>query len=248
MFELEPTIIVTGLAVFFVAGLLQGMTGFGLAMVVAPILSLLISPKIVVPILILNGFLLNIMILWSAWRYIRINYIWPLMIAGCIAAPVGAYILVVLDANILRLLIGFAAIIFATAFLLGYSKPIKHPKVAMIPIGFFSGILGSSISIAGPPIILFLANQGIEKQLFRANIVAYFMVIGAAAVPALIAGGLITFKTPLYAAVFAPGLIIGAVIGIKLAAKINQQLFNQVALILVGAAGVLSILAGLSII
>jgi uncharacterized membrane protein YfcA len=248
MFELELTTIIVGLLVFFLAGLLQGMTGFGLAMVVVPILSLLISPKVVVPILILNGFVLNIMVLWSAWQWVRLKYIWPLMLAGAVGAPLGAYILIALDANVLRLLIGAAAILFAFAFMRGYTRPIKHPKLGMIPVGLFSGMLGSSITIAGPPIILFLTNQGIEKQVFRANIVAYFMVIGLAAVPFLIAGEIITIKTPLYAAIFAPGLVLGAIAGIRAAARVNQRMFNRIALWLVTVAGILSMLAGLNVI
>jgi uncharacterized membrane protein YfcA len=248
MFELELTTIIVGLAIFFVAGLLQGMTGFGLAMVVVPILSLFISPKVVVPILILNGFVLNIMVLWNAWRWVKLKYIWPLMVAGAAGAPLGAYILIALDANVLRLLIGIAAILFAFAFMRGYSRPMKHPKLGMVPVGLFSGMLGSSITIAGPPIILFLTNQGIEKQVFRANIVAYFMVIGLAAVPFLIVGDIITAQTPLYAAVFLPGLTLGAIAGIRMASRVNQRVFNRIALGLVSVAGALSILAGLNMI
>ena len=248
MFELELITITVGLIVFFAAGLLQGMTGFGLAMVVVPILSLFISPKVVVPILILNGFVLNIMVLWTAWRWVRLKYIWPLMAAGAAGAPLGAYILIALEPNVLRLLIGSAAILFAFTFMLGYTRPIKHPKLGMVPVGLFSGMLGSSISIAGPPIILFLTNQGIEKQVSRANIVAYFMVIGLAAVPFLIVGEIITAQTPLYAAIFLPGLILGAAAGIRTAGRVNQRMFNRIALGLVTIAGTLSILAGLNVI
>jgi len=241
------TIIITGLLAIFLGGITQGLTGFGFALVSVPIMVILLSPKIVVPIVLMQSILINLIILLEARKWVNLKRIWPLMIAGIVGIPLGTYLLIVLDVGILRVFIGAVLIPFAIASFMGFKKQIKNEKLAFAPVGFISGLLGASTTLAGPPVILFFVNQGVEKQTFRANLVAYFMVLSLATISAFTLGGVITTEVIKYAIWFLPATIFGAIIGIKLAYKVDEKLFRNIALIIVTIAGLLSIASGLGI-
>lgn len=239
--------IIVGLAALLLAGLVQGLTGFGLALVSVSILINFLSPKLVVPTVVILSIFTNIIILFEARKWVDLRRIWPLMMAGIVGMPLGTYLLVVLDASILKVFIGAVIALFAIAFLMGFKKQIRNEKLAFAPVGFISGLLQGSTSLSGPPVILFFVNQGVEKQVFRANLVAYFTVLSLATIPVFVLGGIITKEVINHVLWFLPAMIIGVIAGIKLAHKVDEKLFRNLALIIVTIAGLLSIASGLGI-
>ena len=83
-----------------------------------------------------------------------------------------------LDGPYLKLTIGVILVVMSVAMLSGWSRPVKSPLLPLFPIGFLSGILQTTSAMSGPPIILFLTNQGMDKDRFRANILVYFALLG----------------------------------------------------------------------
>ncbi|HDN81196.1 MAG TPA: sulfite exporter TauE/SafE family protein, partial [Methanomicrobia archaeon] len=130
----------------------------------------------------------------------------------------------------------------------GLRKKIKNEKLAFAPIGFVGGLLGGSTSMSGPPVIIFFTNQGLKKQVFRANLVAYFMAMSLVAISSFIVGGLITTEVIRYTILFLPAMIFGVAIGIKLVHRVEEKLFQNIVLIVVIIAGALSVISGLSIV
>jgi uncharacterized membrane protein YfcA len=124
---------------------------------------------------------------------------------------------------------------------------IKNEKVAFAPVGLVSGLLQGSTSLSGPPVILFLVNQRVAKQVFRANLVAYFTVMSLATVPAYAVGGLVTAEVLRYILWFLLPMIIGVAVGIRLAHRVQERFFRNIALVIVTIAGLLSILSGVGI-
>ena len=240
-------IIIAGTLALFLAGLTQGLTGFGLALVAVSILVNFLSPKVVIPMIVILSIVTNSVILFESRKWVDLKRIWPLMVTGIAGMPLGTYLLVVLDVGTLRVFIGIVMALFAIAFLMGFSMQIKNEKVAFAPVGLVSGLLQGSTSLSGPPVILFFVNQGVAKQVFRANLVAYFTVLSLATVPAYAIGGLITGEVLKYVLWFLLPMIIGVAVGIKLAHKIEERLFRNIALVIVTIAGLLSIASGLGI-
>ena len=142
---------ILGIFVFFAAGLTQGLTGFGFALVAVPILGLVASPQLVVPAVIIGGTASNFILLLHVRRWVRLGQIWPLMLAGSVAAPFGAHLLDILSADVLRIIIGVAVLTFTVTSIQGFRKRIRNEKLAMVPLGLASGLLGGSIATAGRP-------------------------------------------------------------------------------------------------
>ncbi len=241
------TVVLIGGIIIFLAGLTQGVTGFGFALVSAPVLVIFFSPKVVVPVVVTYGVLISLVILIECRRWLDLSRIWPLMISGLAGIPVGVYLLAVLEAGTLKVLIGSVITLFAVAILTGFQKPIENERLAFGPVGFISGVLGGSTSMGGPPAVLFFANQGVEKQTFRANLVAYFLVLSIGAIIAFIYNGLMTSKVVHYTIIFLPAMILGGLSGIRVANKVEEELFRRIVLFVVIIAGLISIASGLGL-
>lgn len=241
------TVIITGLLTIFLAGTIQGMTAFGFVLISVPILVIFLSPKIVVPIIVMHRLLISLVILFETRKWVDLKRIWPLLITSLAGLPLGTYLLIVLDASILKVLIGVLIIPFAIAFLIGFKRQVKNEKLAFAPIGFFSGVLIGSTALSAPPVALFFANQGMEKQTFRANLMAHAVVLTLAAIPAFILGGILTTEVIKYTIWFLPALVLGAITGIKLSRRVDEKLFRNIILTLIIVAGLFSIASGLGI-
>jgi len=244
----QTLIIIIGCCAIFVAGFVSGLTGSGYALISVPVLILMISPKIVVPVILILSVFLNIYVLIEARRWIDIKRIYPLMIAGVAGMPFGTHLLKVLNVEVLKVFIGLVIVLFALAFFRGFRKEIKNEKIAFAPVGFASGLLNGATAMSGPPVILFFTNQGVPRQVFRANAVAYFLVLNLITLPYLALNGLITKVVINYSLYFLPFMTISAFIGIRLSHRIKEDNFRKIVLLLVTFAGIASVLSGLGII
>jgi len=169
----------------------------------------------------------------------------PLIIAGIVGLPLGTYLLVVMKGSMLKVAIGITVTLFAAISFAGFKKEIKNEKIASVFVGFISGLLKGSTSMSGPPVVLFLTNQDCKKQVFQANIIGYFTVLGLATIPFFILGNLMTKQVVRYSALFIPITILATISGMKLNKNIEEKLFRNITLILSMITGLLSVITSL---
>lgn len=243
---MEFNILLFGLVVFLLSGMLQGLSGFGFSILAVPLITLIIPPKTAVPILLLYSIIINLVVLYSTRKSIDLKKIWILLLSGIAGLPFGAYLLIVLDAGILKIFIGGMIIVFGLLLLMGYHREFKHEKIAMIPIGLVSGLLSGSISISGPPIIIFLANKQLGKHSFRGNLAIYFFLLNIFAIPVFYFNHLFTSDVINLSLKFLPGLIVGVILGNLLSHKVQEKYFRNFTLILLLLMGILSVGSGLN--
>jgi uncharacterized membrane protein YfcA len=230
------------------ASLVAGLTGFGFAIIAVPILMILMPPKVVVPLVQLLSTMLQIVVLVEARRWVDLGRMWPLLLAGIAGVPLGTYLLLILDPQVLRILVGAVVVLSALAMLAGWRWSVRKEKLASVPVGLAGGALGGSTGIPGPPVILFFANQEMGKQTFRANLVLYFTCVGLVAVLSLIAGGLITEEVLVGWAGLLPAVALGTWLGVWLARRTDQSLFRQITLGVLILTGVAAMASGLNLI
>lgn len=237
--------LVAGTLIFLVSALLQGLSGFGFSILAVPLITLFVPPQTAVPVLLLYSIIINLVVLHSARKSIDLKKIWLLLLAGIAGLPLGAKLLVSLEAAVIKVFIGIMILIFGTLMMLGYRKKLKHERIAMLPIGLISGILSGSISIGGPPVIIFLSNKQVGKQFFRGNLALYFFLLNIFTIPVFLCNGLFTRDVISYSITFLPGLVAGVVSGSLLSQKVQEQHFRKFTLVLLLVMGVLAIISGL---
>ena len=244
--EFQTLLLLGGMVTFF-AATVAGMTGFGYGLVSVPLLMVVLPPRVVVPAVTTHILLLSLLILLEVIKKVDVRRIWPLMLTGLFGLPLGIYALLALSEGSLRTITGVVIVLFALALLLGLNLEIKNEKLALAPVGIASGLLASGIAMAGPPVILFFSNQGMLKQVFRANLAAYFVFLNTLTIPAHAASGLITGEVVRFALLFLPTLVAGMVLGSFLSRRVPEAHFRRVVLVVVLCSGLLSITSGLGL-
>lgn len=245
---LDPGPLVFALVVIFIAGMTQSLTGFGFGLVAIPLLTIFISPKLAPPIVLVDGAVLNFYILSNAYVAVQPKRIALLAFAGVLGVPIGTYILAHFEVASLRIYIGIATCVAAAFFLSGFRREVKNEQLVSAPIGFVSGVMSGSINMAGPPVILFFANQNLPRMVFRANIIAYFFTLQLVAVPLLIYHRILTMEAFVSSVVLLPSLIGGGFVGAKFSTRVDDGVVRTLTLLIVSFAGVVSILNGLDVI
>lgn len=226
-----------GLGAFCLAGLIQGCTGFGSALVAAPCLLMYFEPTFVVPIITLMSLTNTSLVAFHARRHILPGLVGPLALGGVVGSPIGISLLGVLNPIWLKIGVAVFVVAFALVLLSGWSKPIRNPKCSLLPIGLVSGILGGTTGISGPPVILFLASQGTPKEVFRGNIACYFTVVSCMAIGVLTYKGLVNPAVLMKAGVFLPAMLAGTYFGVKLSRHVSEDHFRKGVVIGVGVMG-----------
>jgi len=229
----------------YVGGCVKGLTGFGFSLVAVGTLVLVAPPSSVVPVVLLMNSLINLVLISSVRKEVDMGRILPLALAGVAGLPLGTYILVVMNADVLRIVIGVVILLFAAALLLGFRREIKRERLGSGVVGAASGILNGSVGMGGPPIVLFLSHLGLGKRSFRANLVGYFLCINLAAIPFYYAGGLLTEEVFKMFALFIPALALGGLTGARLVSRVSERNFRYITLAIVMVAAMLAILTGL---
>jgi uncharacterized protein len=244
---MQTAFIIYGIFVCFFSGFITGITAFGFALVAIPLLMVFFDPKMAVPIVTINSTLTGMYLFFELRKVMQVKKIILLIIGGIIGLPFGVYILIVLDKDILKISVGALITVFAVFLAVGIKREIKSEKYTSVLVGMVSGLLKGSTSLSGPPVVLFFINQDQEKEVFRANLTGYFMIMGTLAVIALAIGNLVSLNVLEYSAWFIVPTIFGTWVGSKICPRVNPGLFRTLSLAVVIMAGILSILSGLKV-
>ncbi len=210
----------------FLGGLVQGCGGFGMALIAAPALMFVLEPAEVVPTVILLSLPNTLLVAYDGRKHIQPPLLAPLVIGGMVGMPFGVWALRVINADLMKVLIGSFVVLFAMTLLAGWRRPLTNMRRALFPVGVCSGFLGGSTSMGGPPVILFLANQETPKNVFRSNIVAHFCFINVVGLSMLWLNGLVTWPLVGQAAIFLPAMLVGTYCGARLSRIMPEQQFR----------------------
>ena len=208
-------------------------------MVAVPPMMMVMEPRAVVPILVIMSILNTSWVAVQSRRHIVPGLVAPLVAGATLGVPLGIYLLTLTASGdaLFKALVGVVMILLAAVMFLGWRRPLKNRHAALYPVGFVSGVMNGSISILGPPVILFLANQDTPKDIFRANIVTYFTLTNVVSLFFFGSFDLLTRDVLLYSAGFAPFLIIATFLGVRISGRISPEAFRRLTLICVTVGG-----------
>ncbi len=227
--------------IIFTSGLVQGMTSFGFSILAVPLLGFFLPMKTLVPLLILYSLVINVLILWRIGLPENIKEIGLLVIAGIVATPLGTYLLLVIPELALKRFTSLFILVSALLMLLGTRFTVKNKRLAYGAVGLFSGMLNGSISLSGPPVILFLNNLDVPKVTFRRQLTTFFLILNVVTIPMQIAGGLIDSELLLFSIKLLPALVLGVSAGLIIGHKIPSEQFKRFTLALVLVMGIISL-------
>ncbi|HEY8808020.1 MAG TPA: sulfite exporter TauE/SafE family protein [Candidatus Limnocylindria bacterium] len=224
-------ILVVGLAI---AGFAKGTTGMGLPLLATPILAGVFGPKAAVVIVTIPIFVANTLLVVQGWRRIEVlrGLAW-ILVASAIGTALGVNLLALLDQRTFAILISLMVVVFLSRGerLLG-DPGARRARVAGPAVGFFSGVLQGTTSIASPLIGSYLHARKLDP---RDYVLAVASVFQLNAVVQLIGYALLGLYTPDIVAIGLIGLVptlLALMAGIYFRSRLDQKRFRQLIVVL----------------
>jgi len=220
------------MAVAGLAGVIRGLTGFGGAMVLTPPLALLLGPQLAIPIVLLLEAFAGAPMMRDAARRASWRTLAPITLAAFVTIPLGGYVLVHADQQLLRRAIAAIVVVFALLLLRGYRYDGARGLPGSVSAGAVGGTLLGAAGIGGPPVILYLLSGPDPIQVTRANLTLYVAFSSVAGLAMLATRGILNTTTLASTLVLAPLYFVGVLLGARLFARFSDKRFRQFTLVL----------------
>lgn len=221
------TYFLTGL-IFLGAGFVQGLTGFGSALVAIPLLSLIMDIKAAVPLCMLSGLIITGYLAVQLRQHLDKQKILPLIIGSIPGIFVGVTLLKEVDSNVIRSCIGFLLISYSLYNLLAHPRPLNPPKTWGYVAGFLTGAIGAAFSAGGPPTIVYTTLTSWKKDEIKATLTGFFVLNGILTATVHAFTGVSTLETAQFFAVTAPFVLLGTVYGARVSGRVNRKTYLQI--------------------
>jgi uncharacterized membrane protein YfcA len=219
---------------------IKGLSGFASALFAIPLLALFLDIKFVVPVFLLFDFISGIILTIQNRKFIDRGEAFLLLSGLVIGTGIGTYFLVSFGNEVLKKVFGIMVILFALKILILDNEKTKR-QINRIwgPVsGFVGGCVGGMFGLNGPPMVLYLAHQIKNKQVFRATLYGVFFTDACYRLVLYSFSKLITIEAIKFAVYLTPFLLIGLFLGSKLHAKINENIFKKIIASILMATGV----------
>ena len=242
----SPIWILALFAVLF-AAFIRGLAGFGFALILAPILLLILNPVAVVVINLSLSLLSNIVVVIHSFARIDFKRVLPMALSSLLGIPLGVWIISVVASSILKIVIGAVIICFAVLVASGFRKTFAGERLSSSIAGFFSGLLSSSTSLGGPPVVLLMHSQEWPKEIIHPSLAGYFLFLGCCSLGALSLSGQVHTETVVTAASLAPALVVGTGLGTVAFHRVNTRFFRALSVAIIICTGLLGVISGLGL-
>jgi hypothetical protein len=223
------------------AGVVTGLTGFGLALISTPILLFVYEPRTVVVLTAIFSIFINASVVWDSWHEARRRLALALLIPALLGVVLGVEVLSVIDPDYVRLGVGAIVVFSALLLVRDVRLPGANTRWGTLVAGSASGALSTSTGLAGPPVVLLLASRGLRKHEFRGTSALYFLPMSVAGLAALALRGLVEASEVPLGLLLIPAAIAGKAAGTALLGHVSERAFRAITLGLVILTGTLGV-------
>ena len=223
-------------------GLMHGFTGWGGAMVMMPLMSLLFGPIQALAIILVGSMLVCSQLFFKASKKANWREMAPLLVSVTLFIPIGNVVLFHLDPSVVIRVIGILIIGAGLLQLSGWSYKGPRGILPSATAGMACGIINGFAGVGGPPLVLYVLSKPDPADLQRANIVISVTIISFVIFISLVIGGGVDKVTVTQGIVIAPAQMVGAFLGAKLFQILPSEIFKKFSLIMLVILGALIIL------
>ena len=239
---LTPVAIALAAAMTFGAAAIRGLTGFGMAIILVPLLGLVIRPDQAVVLAILLQFLIGPV----GIKTIIADSDRPssLMIAGfaVLATPFGLWLLAHTAPDVARLLISLIAIGAFILVILPKGQAVVPGRAVTAATGVAAGVLTGFAAMPGPPVVPYYLRGAFTPVTARASMMLIFFATAIAGTIASTLLGLATLPLILLAvALFVP-MFIGNHLGQMAFGRVSPTIWRSMVALLLGVAGIAALI------
>jgi uncharacterized membrane protein YfcA len=230
------------------SALLYAISGFGFAVLAAPLFLLFLDPAPAIQLIIIISTVLSIIMLRGLLPAIAPWLLLRLALGSLVGLPLGLVAFRYADPILVRAAAG--AMIFGFAILMAVSRrrsgqpgPGKHwTPFAMSPgfdlaAGAVSGFAGALVGQPGPPVLIYLLLAGAAARTVRATLLAFFALSYGVTLASHAATIGIPTSTWLAAGILTPFAFLGGLAGRPIGDRLGADAFAMLAIALLAVAG-----------
>ena len=248
MLGMASGIFVVLAATTFASALLYAISGFGFAVLAAPVFLLFLDPAPAIQLIIIISTVLSIVVLRGLLPAIAPRLLLRLALGSLVGLPLGLIAFRYADPILVRAAAG--AMIFGFAILMAVSRRRSGQPgrgqhwtaFAMSPgfdlaAGAVSGFAGALVGQPGPPVLIYLLLAGAAARTVRATLLAFFALSYGVTLASHAATIGIPAPTWLAAGILIPFAFLGGLAGRPIGDRLGAEAFAMLAIALLAVAG-----------
>ena len=228
--------------VVFATAYAQTVVGFGFALLTVPVLVLRLEVQDAVVLSAILGTVSSGLRSRALCADRDRRLVGLYLKSALVGAPFGLLLFLYADLRLLKVVIGLS--VFAGIFVIVRGTDLRGVGPALERgMGFVSGVLLTSTSTNGPPLVLGLQSRHVSPDVFRATIATIFYVLGAVSVATFVVVGALTRDVAVQSVIALPTIILANRLGLASARRIRPESFRLLVLGLLALAGASSIVS-----
>lgn len=218
------------------AAFVRGLAGFGMAILLVPVLGLAIPPAEAVVVANVLGLLVGLpeirMMLREAEHTAR-----TIALTAVVLTPAGMLLLAATSPDVARLLIALVAVAAFVLVLLPQRPPHVPGRKETLLTGAASGLLTGFAGMPGPPVVPYYLGRAIPPTVARASMMVIFLATSLAGCVSALALRVATLREFALGALLLPAVLIGNRIGAMAFGRVSPNAWRGfTGLVLGGAA------------
>jgi uncharacterized membrane protein YfcA len=223
------------------SGLVRGFSGFGSALIYIPLISAIYEPRIAAVTLLLIDLVSSTP--FSVRELSRCNWreVGPITLVAALLAPVGTLVLIFADPIVLRWIICGLVLTLLVILASGWRYHGKPTLPAMAAVGALSGLGSGAVQIAGPPVIVFWLGGRSDARTVRANLMVFFVLMGAASLASYLAQGIVTADTLMLTLCLGAPFVLALWIGVRSFHVASDTTYRRIAYAIVATSALVSL-------
>ena len=235
------TVVIAGLLVAAaVGGIIQGVIGFGFALVAVPVLAL-VEPDALPVTVMLMAVPMTIVMALRERSHIDLGGFATIMVGRVLGIAAGVVLLTLVPESSLSVLVG-AMILLGVGLSVG-GLDIEPTRWVNVGAGVLSGVMGTTSAIGGPALAVVYQNRPGPE--LRSTLALSYLAGIVLAVVALGAVGRVHGWQVVLALELIPGLLLGLWLSFRLAPVLDRGWLRPAVLALAAIAGVIIVIRGL---
>ena len=239
---LSPSALALAAAMTFGAAAIRGLTGFGMAIILVPLLGLVIRPDQAVVLAILLQFLIGPV----GIKTIIANSDRPsstvIAAFAVVATPFGLWLLAHTAPDVARLLISLIAIGAFILVIMPKGQGLAPGRTMTAVTGLAAGVLTGFAAMPGPPVVPYYLRGAFTPVVARASMMLIFFATATAGTIVSTLLGLTTVPLMLTALVLFVPMFVGNHLGQMAFGRVSQALWRSMVALLLGVAGVAALI------
>lgn len=230
--------------VTILAGIVQGVTGFGSGPIMMMLLPLFFALPQAAGISISISVFLNLSMSSTYREYIQYKKIIPVCVLYLFICSIGIQYSTMVDQNIMKKIFGVFLVLLSVYYLF-IAKNTNTEKLSLITSFIFiviSALCDAFFGIGGPLMVIYFMTQTNKKEEYLGTITTFFLINGVFNTVLRVINGILVVDHLLVILCGVCGILLGAFIGKKIVNRLNGDLLKKVVYITIGISGLMNLM------